>query len=98
MKLRDKLEISTLKAKEKQQEIDEGKKLAKAIEVLRETRVKEEANLRKFRDESMKLIVSEVKSKMVERDHLNDDILGLRIIYNNLREKIEKINNQIINL
>jgi hypothetical protein len=98
MKIRDKLEISTAKAREKQKEIEEGAKIAKTIDVLRETKAREESSLRKFRDESLKRIQEEINAKIMEKKLLTEDIEGLRATHGALKQKVEDINNKIINL
>ncbi len=74
MKLLLKQETSTLKSVERKKEIDEGVKLAKQVDALRETVAKEQKNLKEFRDQSLKAITVEIESKIKERDLLIADI------------------------
>lgn len=60
MKLLPKKEIDKAKAENKRQEIDEGKKLIKQIEVIRQTRNDEEQSLERFRRETLISIKAEL--------------------------------------
>lgn len=59
-RLLEKQEIAQKKSNEKRLEIDEGLKLARKVDSLRETAAVEEAKLKKFRDESLRQIKSEI--------------------------------------
>lgn len=74
MKLLSKQEVSKQKALESKIEIDEGLKLAKKIDYLREQAPKEEINLKKFRDETLKQIKSEIDSLISEKNSLGVEI------------------------
>lgn len=80
MKLLSKIEINTLKSVERKKEIDEGVKLAKKVDTLREVASKEESNLRKFRIETLAIIQSEINLKIKERDSLLEEIKKLKNI------------------
>ncbi len=80
MKLLDKQSITTLKNIDRKREVEEGAKLAKKIDILRETASKEEANLSKFRDQSLRLIKEEI-------DKLIDEKLTLRQQIEKLKEE-----------
>lgn len=84
MKLRDKKDVITQKANERKKEIDEGMKLAKNVDILRETVAKEQSNLRKFREESLKLIQLEIDSYSEEKKKLKRDVEALKEQKNNL--------------
>ncbi len=77
MKLLSKNEISKAKAHDRQREIDEGKKLAKRVDVLRETVVEEERNLLAFRDKTVSSIQQEIDAKMGVRDGLLHEVADL---------------------
>lgn len=77
MKLLPKSEIDRLKAVEKKAEIDEGLKLARKIDNLREVRAAEEAALETFRRETLTNINEEISQKVTERDTLKAEVTGL---------------------
>lgn len=90
MRLLDKREVDTAKATDKKREVDEGKKLAKTIDNLREVKAQEEASLTKFRRETVKTIHEEISRKTEERDALkreNDILKEERAI---LQEPLDK--------
>lgn len=68
MKLLTKQEISTSKAKERKMEIDEGVKLAKRVDSLREKSAEEEVRLSKFRTESLNKLHKDIDGTMAELD------------------------------
>ena len=70
MKLLKKSEINTLKAQERKAEIDQGLKLSRRVDVLRETAAQEEASLEAFRRSSIKAINEEIKQLTYVRDSL----------------------------
>jgi hypothetical protein len=74
MKLLPKTQISAKKNQERETEIKEGAKLAKTIDVLRQTKSQEEANLRKFRDASLKTINETIGVKVKESQLLDKEI------------------------
>jgi DNA repair exonuclease SbcCD ATPase subunit len=78
MKLHDRIEISDQKANERKLEIQEGAKLAKKIDALRELVAKEQNNLNKFRDESLKQIKKEIDSYIEEKNKLQTEVFELR--------------------
>jgi chromosome segregation ATPase len=61
MRLLPKSEVSKAQATVKKQEIDEGLKLARRIDALRETHASEEASLNKFRTETVTRIHKEIE-------------------------------------
>lgn len=75
MKLLDKKTIAQQKSLEKKQEIDEGLKLARRIDVLRDTSSKEETRLAKFRIESLKQTKKEIDELIVERERIRKEVL-----------------------
>lgn len=74
MKLLDKKNIDVLKSSEKKFEIDEGLKLARKIDTLREISAKEEVNLSKFRTETLKNIKNEIDVLISEKISLQKNI------------------------
>lgn len=77
MKLLEKQTIVTLKGNERKKEIEEGAKLAKKVDLLRETASKEEARLAKFRTESLAKLKEDIDKLVVERDGLRGQIKTL---------------------
>lgn len=74
MRLIDKKDILVQKSTERKREIDEGVKLAKSIDTLRETHAKEQQGLKRFRDESLKVIKNEIEIHNKKRDELFKEI------------------------
>ena len=74
MKLLPKTKIASMKSDERKKEIEEGAKLAKTVDALRQVKGKEEANLKKFRDESLKIIDLEIGGRIKEREALDKEI------------------------
>lgn len=85
MKLLSKNEIHQKKSLERKSEIDEGAKLARRIDGLRKTLADEELRLYTFRDESVKLVKSEIDSFVHEKTALCDEIHVLRLEREELR-------------
>lgn len=78
MKLPDKKTIAVQKSAERKMEIEEGMKLAKKIDILRETASEEQAHLAQFRGENLALLKKEIDPMIEERDKLRKDIEFLR--------------------
>ena len=97
MKLLDKQEITRQKSLERKLEVEEGIKLAKRVDTLRELSSKEQTSLSKFRDESLAQIRKEIDSLITERNNLILENEELEKKNNALRRKIghalEEINN-----
>lgn len=96
MKLLNKSEIIKNKSLERQQEIEEGAKLARRIDTLRETCTKEEANFSKFRDQSLKTIREEISALSAQRDEMQKRIEFLKegnnlVIYGEIDVEWRKI-------
>lgn len=83
MRLLSKNEIVVGKAAEKRMEIDEGLKLARKVDALRETALKEEASLNKFRDGSVSNVKEEIALLIDKKAKLEDEIKRL------LAERVE---------
>lgn len=77
MKLLVKSDIAKAKSVERQQEIQEGLKLAKRVDTLREVAAAEEASLAKWRTETVKLIQDEITSFAAKRDELQKQVSKL---------------------
>ncbi len=77
MKLLDKKTLATEKSLEKKKDIDEGIKLARKIDDLRQKRLQEESGLSKFRDEASKTIQSEIDLLILKRNSLELEVSGL---------------------
>lgn len=69
-----KREIDAAKGRERQREIEEGKKLAGSVDMLRETRATEETKLAEYRIKALSAIQDEIDPKIAERDELNTEI------------------------
>lgn len=78
MKLLNKQEVEILKSNERLQTVGEGLKLAKKIDVLRETASKEESNLAKFRIETLRLIQEEIRTLNGVKTNLEEEVQALR--------------------
>jgi hypothetical protein len=74
MDLLPKKEVERLKADERRKEIDEGVKLAKKVDALRELAAKEEANLEKYRVESTKSLRVEISGLLEQKGTLVKEI------------------------
>lgn len=92
MKLLRKQEIVLKKNDERKKEIDEGVKLAKTVDVLRQTLGKEQANLAKFRTETLKSIQLDIDNKIKERDELGGQINTLKEELEKKKRKLQEIN------
>lgn len=77
MKLLDKKSLSQQKANERKLEVEEGAKLARKVDALRETASKEELNLAKFRIEYIKTIQTEMSELIERRDSLRSTVDSL---------------------
>ncbi len=97
MKLLSRLEINNLKGGERKKEIDEGVKLAKKIDLLRETAAKEEANLAKFRTESLKIIREEIFDLTNFKQKIMEEIMALKNARADLQLKFNRERDEIIN-
>lgn len=79
MKLLDKQTIVTLKSGERKKEIEEGVKLARKVDLLRETSAKEEINLSKFRIEALKKVQSDIDVLINEKNVLQSIVATLQL-------------------
>lgn len=77
MKLLDKKTIEVQKSNERKREVEEGMKLARSVDTLRETHSKEQINLKKFRDATLKSIKEECNVLEVQKNALLNEITAL---------------------
>ncbi len=77
MRLLDKQEIDKAKALEKKKEVDEGMKLAKTVDHLRRVKSEEESNIRKFRDQSLSTVQSEVDVLIEKKNATQAEITAM---------------------
>lgn len=77
MKLLSKPAINSAKALERSLEISEGKKLAESVDKLRCLRSDEEANLKKFREQTMKTVRAEIDAAINKRDAIKTEVAWL---------------------
>lgn len=77
MKLLTKTETRTAFTDQRKLDIDEGKKLATRVDVLRETLSREEQNLEKFRSETVKTIHQEIKTLNDQKETLRKEVKEL---------------------
>lgn len=77
MKLLTKKQVSDIKNNERRLAIDEGVKLAQKVDGLRELKLKEEAEIEKFRTESLKVAMEEISRHTKVRDALFAEVKTL---------------------
>ena len=77
MKLLDKKQIDVSKAKDRELEIREGAKLAKKVDIPRETFSKEQTNLTQFRNETLQKVKDEITKVVSQKDEIIKDIAEL---------------------
>ena len=78
MRLLKKEELATAKSLDRQREVQEGIKLAKRVDSLRETQAEEEASLQRFRETPLANIHEETTKAGAERDHLLIEVRKLQ--------------------
>lgn len=76
-KLLDKRIVSAEVATQKKRQIDEGIRIAKKVDALRETKQEEEQNLDRFREENIRRVQIEIDAKIRERDELRREVENL---------------------
>lgn len=77
-KLLSKRDIDIKKAQERHRDVEEGAKLARTIDSLRELRVKEEKEFEDWRTSTVAHIQGEINIKIDERNALDDELRGKR--------------------
>lgn len=78
IRLLSKSEVDKAKSLDRKNLIDEGVKLAKRVDSLRETAAQEDSSLQKFRNESVSRIYTEIREVTVELDSLRADVSVLK--------------------
>ena len=78
MKLLNRQEIESKRNSERQTLIDEGLKLAKKVDVLRETAAKEEENLAKFREGSLAQLREDIQKLIDIKNALEASVASLK--------------------
>lgn len=78
MRLLPKQEVNIRQAQQKKAEIDEGLKLARRIDSLREIAAQEEASLASFRSSTLKAIQEDIKKLENERNAVKKEVDDLR--------------------
>lgn len=78
MKLLSKREIDASKALERKLEVDEGRKLAEKVDMLRRLYAEEQAKFARFRDETIHAVLGEIRILIEERDSLRSKVRQLR--------------------
>lgn len=78
MRLLPKQEVNLRQAQQKKAEIDEGLKLARRIDSLREIAAQEEASLASFRSSTLKTIQEDIKKVENERNAVKKEVSDLR--------------------
>lgn len=86
MRLLQKEDIQKQKADERKREMDEGAKLAKRVDSLRELAATEQANLTKFRDASLE----DIKSQVIEASQRLDKLMEENRIEHEKRKALRK--------
>lgn len=90
MKLLSKQEVTIEKSQQLKRDIDEGAKLAKKIDLLRETASSEETRLNKFREESLHRVKLEIQFLLIEKNNLEKEVASLREEKQALTERLKK--------
>ena len=90
MKLLSKTEVITGKAKDRRLEVNEGVKLATKVDALRKLAADEQANLIKFRNETLKKVREDLDAAMDERDAIHLEVQGLKQQRIHLQEPLDK--------
>jgi len=85
-----KTDIDKAKADERRREIDEGMKLAKSVDKLREARLAEEKSLKEWRDNNLAKVQQEIDSKIQINDGLKIEIKEAEAHKKKLIEPLDK--------
>lgn len=76
-RLKTKVEIDTQKSQERKKEVDEGMKLAKSVDLLRETYAQEQTKLRLFRESTLKVIKDDMNALELQKNSMVEVIRAL---------------------
>lgn len=90
MKLLSKTDIQLTKAAERKREVDEGAKLARKVDALRELAAKEQTNLTVFREASIKQVKKEIQDAIEEKNVLLNEIELLKEQRKALQKPLDK--------
>lgn len=90
MKLLPKSEIIKKQNDARKMQIDEGQRIARKIDILRETLANEELSLEKFRKETVTLIHKEVSEERAILNSLKKEIEDLSIIKKELQKPLDE--------
>lgn len=74
MKILPRKELTTLKQQEETVEIQRGAKLAQQVDTLRQMRITEEENLKRFREKSLETVQDDINQKAQEKLLLEEQI------------------------
>lgn len=77
MRLLSKSDVTTAKAQERKRDIDEGLKVARRIDSLREIATNEEKSLQEFRKRTLEAIHADISTESAKLDVLRSEIGGL---------------------
>jgi len=95
IKLLSKQEINQKQALQRHAEIEEGRKLAKRVDNLRELAVQEEASLASFRANTLKSINQEIKKASKEHEAILNEVKTLRGELETGFSELEKAKNEV---
>lgn len=95
MKLLNKDDIAHKKAQERQREVEEGLKLAKKVDSLREVRAAEEVALHTFRDETLKTIKASIVELEARAAILRAEVVKLEKRKAEALEPLTNLENQL---
>lgn len=98
MRLLKKDEISKAQGLEKSREINEGLKISRRVDGLRELQAKEEENLEKFRKETLASIMQDIKNAEIQKDSLLLEMNSLREEKSKGMREIELERQEILSL
>lgn len=90
MRLLSRIEINTQKSREREQEVQEGMKLAKRVDSLREIQAQEEASLTKFRIKTLAKIHEETKEKAARLQEITQEVQKLSLERIELQRPLDK--------
>lgn len=77
MRLQDKRHVAADTATQRKKDIDEGMKIASKVDILRETLVTEEGKLRRFREETIRSVQTEIDDYIRQKDKFAEEIYVL---------------------
>jgi hypothetical protein len=78
MRLLSKQQVAAAKNSEKNREIQEGLKISRRVDALRELMANDEASLIKFRDESLSAVMQQIAEATTEKESIQGEVQQLR--------------------